>query len=244
MQVLCLVAMDKPVSVAPEDVRDEKVKVLRAIQPISDKDVVLGQYEGYLDDPTVNKGSKTPTYAAVVLRIKNERWDGVPFILKAGKALESRKAEIRVQFHDVPGDIFGCGRASRDEFVMRLQPSEAMYMKLTVKKPGLEMAATMSELDLSYRQRYTGVRIPEAYERLILDSINGDQQHFVRRDELRAAWEIFTPLLNRIDAGEVPLHAYAQGSRGPEQGDELAEQVGYRRTEGYCWIPPTLAEAE
>ncbi|CAI5478409.1 unnamed protein product [Closterium sp. Yama58-4] len=242
MQVLCLVAMEKPVSVQPEDIRDEKVKVLRAIQPIREDEVVLGQYEGYTDDPTVPNGSHTPTFASLVLRIKNERWDGVPFIMKAGKALESRKAEIRVQFHDVPGDIFGCGRNSRDEFVMRLQPSEAMYMKLTVKKPGLEMAATMSELDLSYSQRYAGVVIPEAYERLILDSINGDQQHFVRRDELKAAWEIFTPLLHRIDQGALPPHPYKQGSRGPDHADELAERVGYRRTEGYCWIPPTLAE--
>ncbi|CAI5527552.1 unnamed protein product [Closterium sp. Naga37s-1] len=242
MQVLCLVAMEKPVSVQPEDIRDEKVKVLRAIQPIREDEVVLGQYDGYTDDPTVPDGSHTPTFASLVLRIKNERWDGVPFIMKAGKALESRKAEIRVQFHDVPGDIFGCGRNSRDEFVMRLQPSEAMYMKLTVKKPGLEMAATMSELDLSYSQRYSGVVIPEAYERLILDSINGDQQHFVRRDELKAAWEIFTPLLHRIDQGALPPHPYKQGSRGPDHADELAERVGYRRTQGYCWIPPTLAE--
>ncbi|CAI7858014.1 unnamed protein product [Closterium sp. NIES-54] len=242
MQVLCLVAMEKPVSVQAEDIRDEKVKVLRAMQPIREDEVVLGQYDGYTDDPTVPDGSHTPTFASLVLRIKNERWDGVPFIMKAGKALESRKAEIRVQFHDVPGDIFGCGRSSRDEFVMRLQPSEAMYMKLTVKKPGLEMAATMSELDLSYSQRYSGVVIPEAYERLILDSINGDQQHFVRRDELKAAWEIFTPLLHRIDQGTLPLHPYKQGSRGPDHADELAERVGYRRTQGYCWIPPTLAE--
>ncbi|CAI7847974.1 unnamed protein product, partial [Closterium sp. NIES-53] len=242
MQVLCLVAMEKPVSVQAEDIRDEKVKVLRAMQPIREDEVVLGQYDGYTDDPTVPDGSHTPTFASLVLRIKNERWDGVPFIMKAGKALESRKAEIRVQFHDVPGDIFGCGRSSRDEFVMRLQPSEAMYMKLTVKKPGLEMAATMSELDLSYSQRYSGVVIPEAYERLILDSINGDQQHFVRRDELKAAWEIFTPLLHRIDQGALPLHPYKQGSRGPDHADELAERVGYRRTQGYCWIPPTLAE--
>ncbi|CAI5953727.1 unnamed protein product [Closterium sp. NIES-65] len=242
MQVLCLVAMEKPVSVQPEDIRDEKVKVLRAIQPIREDEVVLGQYDGYTDDPTVPDGSHTPTFASLVLRIKNERWDGVPFIMKAGKALESRKAEIRVQFHDVPGDIFGCGRNSRDEFVMRLQPSEAMYMKLTVKKPGLEMAATMSELDLSYSQRYSGVVIPEAYERLILDSINGDQQHFVRRDELKAAWEIFTPLLHRIDQGALPPLPYKQGSRGPDHADELAERVGYRRTQGYCWIPPTLAE--
>ncbi|CAK9227284.1 unnamed protein product [Sphagnum troendelagicum] len=241
LQVLCLVTMEKPVSLTPEHVRDEKVKVLRAVQPIRDEDVVLGQYEGYKDDPTVPKDSVTPTFASIILHINNERWDGVPFIMKAGKALDSRKAEIRVQFKDVPGDIFKCQKQGRNEFVMRLQPSEAMYMKLTVKQPGLDMKATQSELDLSYQQRYQDVVIPEAYERLILDTIRGDQQHFVRRDELRVAWEIFTPLLHRIDEGKLKAVPYEQGSRGPKEADELLNvRAGYVRTDGYIWIPPSL----
>ncbi|KAJ7974743.1 Glucose-6-phosphate 1-dehydrogenase [Quillaja saponaria] len=240
LQVLCLVAMEKPVSLKPEYIRDEKVKVLQSVLPINDDEVVLGQYEGYRDDPTVPDQSNTPTFATVVLRIHNERWEGVPFILKAGKALNSRKAEIRVQFKDVPGDIFKCKKQGRNEFVIRLQPSEAMYMKLTVKKPGLEMSTVQSELDLSYGQRYQGVTIPEAYERLILDTIRGDQQHFVRRDELKAAWEIFTPLLHRIDNGETKPLAYQPGSRGPAEADELLEKAGYVQTHGYIWIPPTL----
>ncbi|KAH8483830.1 hypothetical protein H0E87_028300 [Populus deltoides] len=235
LQVLCLVAMEKPVSLKPEHIRDEKVKVLQSVLPIKDEEVVLGQYEGYRDDPTVPDHSNTPTFATVVLRIHNERWEGVPFILKAGKALNSRKAEIRVQFKDVPGQKQG-----RNEFVIRLQPSEAMYMKLTVKQPGLEMSTVQSELDLSYKQRYQGVAIPEAYERLILDTIRGDQQHFVRRDELKAAWEIFTPLLHRIDDGEMKPLQYQPGSRGPVKADELLAKAGYVQTHGYIWIPPTL----
>ncbi|KAL8529415.1 hypothetical protein ACS0TY_006735 [Phlomoides rotata] len=132
LQVLCLVAMEKPVSMKPEHIRDEKVKVLQSVDPIKDEEVVLGQYEGYKDDETVPSESNTPTFATMILRIHNERWEGVPFILKAGKALNSRKAEIRVQFKDVPGDIFKCQKQGRNEFVIRLQPSEAMYMKLTV----------------------------------------------------------------------------------------------------------------
>ncbi|XP_062151555.1 glucose-6-phosphate 1-dehydrogenase, cytoplasmic isoform [Alnus glutinosa] len=240
LQVLCLVAMEKPVSLKPEHIRDEKVKVLQSVLPIKDEEVVLGQYEGYRDDPTVPDHSNTPTFATVVLRIHNERWEGVPFILKAGKALNSRKAEIRVQFKDVPGDIFKCQKQGRNEFVIRLQPSEAMYMKLTVKHPGLEMVAVQSELDLSYGQRYQGVTIPEAYERLILDTIRGDQQHFVRRDELKAAWEIFTPLLHRIDDGELKPLPYQPGSRGPAEADGLLAKAGYVQTHGYIWIPPTL----
>ncbi|PKA55507.1 Glucose-6-phosphate 1-dehydrogenase, cytoplasmic isoform [Apostasia shenzhenica] len=240
LQVFCLVAMEKPVSLKPEHIRDEKVKVLQSVQPIKLEDVVLGQYDGYKDDPTVSPNSNTPTFASVILRIHNERWEGVPFILKAGKALNSRKAEIRVQFKDVPGDIYKCQKQGRNEFVIRLQPLEAMYMKLTVKKPGLEMSTIQSELDLSYRQRYQDVVIPEAYERLILDTIRGDQQHFVRRDELKAAWEIFTPLLHEIDDGALKPLPYSSGSRGPAKADELLAKAGYVQTHGYIWIPPTL----
>lgn len=240
LQVFCLVAMEKPSSLKPERIRDEKVKVLQSVLPIKDEEVVLGQYDGYRDDPTVPDNSNTPTFATVVLRIHNERWEGVPFILKAGKALNSRKAEIRVQFKDVPGDIFKCQKQGRNEFVIRLQPKEAMYMKLTVKQPGLEMSTVQSELDLSYGQRYQGLTIPEAYERLILDTIRGDQQHFVRRDELKAAWEIFTPLLHGIDNGELKPTLYQPGSRGPEEADQLLERSGYVQTHGYIWIPPTL----
>ncbi|EFH53294.1 glucose-6-phosphate dehydrogenase 5 [Arabidopsis lyrata subsp. lyrata] len=238
--VLCLVAMEKPISLKPEHIRDEKVKVLQSVIPIKDEEVVLGQYEGYRDDPTVPNDSNTPTFATTILRIDNERWEGVPFILKAGKAMSSKKADIRIQFKDVPGDIFKCQNQGRNEFVIRLQPSEAMYMKLTVKQPGLEMQTVQSELDLSYKQRYQDVSIPEAYERLILDTIKGDQQHFVRRDELKAAWEIFTPLLHRIDKGEVKSIPYKQGSRGPAEADQLLKKAGYTQTHGYIWIPPTL----
>ncbi|KAL4581546.1 hypothetical protein LXL04_006069 [Taraxacum kok-saghyz] len=242
LQVLCLVAMEKPVSLNPEHIRDEKLKVLESMLPIIDEEVVIGQYEGYKDDSTIPKDSNTPTFATVVLRIHNERWDGVPFILKAGKSLNSKEAEIRVQFKDVPGDIFNASKkVGRNELVIRLQPSEAIYMKLTVKEPGLEMKTIQSELDLSYRQRYEDVVIPEAYERLILDTIHGDQQHFVRRDELKAAWEIFTPLLHKIDRKEIRSVSYKPGSRGPIEADKLAEMVGYVQTHGYRWKAPTLS---
>ncbi|CAN0924640.1 Glucose-6-phosphate 1-dehydrogenase, cytoplasmic isoform [Linum grandiflorum] len=240
LQVLCLVAMEKPVSLNSEHIRDEKVKVLHCVEPIKDEEVVLGQYDGYRDDPTVPEDSDTPTFASIVLRIHNERWEGVPFILKAGKAMGSKKADIRIQFKDVPGDIFKCKKQGRNEFVMRLQPSEAMYMKLAVKQPGLEMSTIQSELDLSYKQRYQDVTIPDAYELLILDTIRGDQQHFVRRDELKAAWTIFTPLLHRIDNGDLKPISYEHGSRGPAEADELLVRAGYVQTHGYRWIPPAM----
>ncbi|THU70807.1 hypothetical protein C4D60_Mb08t28890 [Musa balbisiana] len=219
LQVLCLVAMEKPVSLKPEHIRDEKVKVLQSVLPIKLEEVVLGQYEGYKDDSTVSDSSNTPTFATVILRIDNERWEGHNFHLL---------------------DLSMCKKQGRNELVIRLQPSEAMYMKLTVKKPGLEMSTIQSELDLSYGLRYQDVKIPEAYERLILDTIRGDQQHFVRRDELRVAWEIFTPLLHRIDAGQLEPISYKPGSRGPAEADELLAKAGYVQTHGYIWIPPTL----
>lgn len=245
-QLLALVAMECPVSNHPDDIRDEKCRVLRCIPPVEDRDCLLGQYTeghgqpGYLDDPTVPEGSKCPTYAACRLFINNERWAGVPFVLRAGKALNERSVVVRMQLHAHPVPLFGAAAAHnemRNEFVMRLQPGEAIYAKMVVKKPGLDMDTEMSELDLSYQERYSDVNIPDAYERLILDCIRGDQQHFVRRDELRAAWSIFTPLLHSIDRGEITPEPYPYGSRGPADQDRFLADSGYLRSVRYIWRP-------
>ncbi|CAN7989364.1 unnamed protein product, partial [Ixodes hexagonus] len=209
LQILSLVAMEKPVSTDAEDIRNEKVvKVLKCVPPITLSNVVLGQYVGkpngtgeerlgYLDDPTVPAGSRTATYATAVAYINNERWEGVPFILRCGKALNERKAEVRIQYKEVPGDIFG-GNSKRNELVLRVQPGEAIYVKLMAKKPGMAFDIEETELDLTYGSRYKA-RDTHAYERLILDVFYGSQVHFVRSDELAEAWRIFTPLLHQID---------------------------------------------
>ncbi|KAK9865125.1 hypothetical protein WJX84_006808 [Apatococcus fuscideae] len=243
LQVLALVAMEKPVSLGADDIRDEKVKVLRCISPVKGEDSILGQYvsngkdPGYLDDETTPKGSKTPTFAAVKLHIRNDRWEGVPFILKAGKALNERKVEIRLQMRPTVANLWHeeDPNALRNELVMRIQPDEAIYYKLAIKKPGLEYNPVMSELDLSYKSRFKETYIPDAYERLILDAIRGDQEHFVRRDELRAAWAIFTPLLHAIDDGKLEPVEYKHGSRGPPEADELIRDAGFVRNESYVW---------
>lgn len=244
LQIMALVTMEHPVSLHPDDIRDEKLKVLRCIPPITPADCVLGQYTagggqpGYLEDPTVPQGSKTPTFAVVKLHINNDRWAGVPVILKAGKALNERLCVVRVQLRPAAVPLYGNLDNQRNEFVIKFQPGEAIYAKMLVKKPGLDVSTEMSELDLSYGERYQEVHIPDAYERLILDAVRGDQQHFVRRDELRAAWAIFTPLLHAIDRGDITPEPYTAGSRGPASQDAFMAAAGYVRSEGYKWSKP------
>uniref|UniRef100_A0AAQ4PE37 Glucose-6-phosphate 1-dehydrogenase n=1 Tax=Gasterosteus aculeatus aculeatus TaxID=481459 RepID=A0AAQ4PE37_GASAC len=248
LQILCLVAMEKPASTSPDDVRDEKVKVLKCVAPVVGTDVVLGQYLGdpegegysklgYRDDPTVPEGSCTPTFATAVLYVQNERWDGVPFILRCGKALNERKAEVRLQFTDVPGDIFG-ERCQRNELVVRVQPDEAIYLKMMTKRPGIYFSPQETELDLTYRSRYKDVKLPDAYERLILDVFCGNQMHFVRSDELREAWRILTPLLHQVEGERTRPIPYTYGSRGPDEADDLMKRVGFHYEGTYKWVKP------
>merc|ERR1740129_2122851 len=181
---------------------------------------------------------RVPTFAQLVLHIDNPRWFGVPFIMKAGKALDERKAEIRVQFKDAPGvrRLFGGEDMHRNELVMTLQPNEAVYLKMNVKAPGMSSEHTQSELDLSYQERFKNVYNPDAYPRLILEALLGNQGNFVRSDELLNSWKLFTPLLDSLESGggREPL-PYPYGSRGPEAADQLAERVGFVHGSGHNW---------
>ncbi|KAI9866578.1 MAG: Glucose-6-phosphate 1-dehydrogenase [Trichoglossum hirsutum] len=234
LQVLTLLAMERPISFSAEDIRDEKVRVLRACPAVEPKNVIIGQYgkslsgdkPGYLDDDTVPKNSRCPTFCALVCYIKNERWDGVPFILKAGKALNEQKTEIRIQFKDVTSGIFK--DIPRNELVIRVQPNESVYIKMNSKLPGLSMDTVVTELDLTYRRRFSDLKIPEAYESLILDALKGDHSNFVRDDELDASWRIFTPLLHYLDDNKeiIPME-YPYGSRGPAVLDDFTSSYGY-----------------
>ncbi|KAF8592331.1 glucose-6-P dehydrogenase [Ramaria rubella] len=249
LQVLSILTMERPVSFSAEDIRDEKVKVLRAIPPIAREDALLGQYvsangkPGYLDDDTVPRNSVCPTYAALTLWINNPRWEGVPFILKAGKALNEAKVEIRVQFKDVTQGIFK--DIARNELVIRIQPSEAVYLKLNTKTPGLYTRVLPTEMDLTYKKRFSDTKIPEAYEALILDALKGDHSNFVRDDELDVAWKIFTPILHWIDGKNGPPPRpvpYPYGSRGPKEQEAFITKYGFRRTdESYVWPVTNLS---
>lgn len=236
VQVLCLLTMERPVSQEPEDIRDEKVKVLRAVRPINVEEVIIGQYvsaevkgekkPGYKEDDTIkDKKTQTPTFAAIPLYIDNDRWDGVPFILKAGKALDEPKVEIVLQFKPVPG-------ADRDhvqpnELVFRIQPNEAIFLRMNTKYPGLSDKVVQGDLDISYKDTFPNAVIPEAYESLILDCLKGDHSNFVRDDELDVAWKIFTPLLERIDEGALEVEDYPYGSEGPESVKKLMHSKGF-----------------
>ncbi|XP_066979755.1 glucose-6-phosphate 1-dehydrogenase-like [Macrobrachium rosenbergii] len=249
LQILCLVAMEKPCSTAADDIRDEKVKVLKCMQELTLDNVVLGQYvgdpegegeakDGYLDDPTVPAGSVTPTYALAVAHINNERWDGVPFILRCGKALNERKAEVRIQYRDVAGDVFH-GQSKRNELVIRVQPGEAIYCKVMTKTPGMSFGLEETELDLTYGDRYKGAKLPDAYERLILDVFCGSQMHFVRSDELAEAWRIFTPLLHKIEREKPNPIPYKYGSRGPAEADAKLAENNFKYYGSYKWTKPS-----
>jgi len=241
-QILTLVAMEAPVSLAAEDIRDEKVKVGRACSPVKLEDMVVGQYlgdksknvVGYLEDPGVKKGSLTPTFAMAVVHVNNSRWKGVPFILKCGKGLNERKAEIRIQFKDPPHPLFAEAVAPRNELVIRVQPNEAVYLKFNTKTPGLSSTLNQTELDLTYKSRFDA-RLPDAYERLLFDVLRGDHNLFVRADELEAAWKVFTPVLHKLEKDKIKPIPYSYGSRGPVEADLLVHKFGYKRAVDYSW---------
>lgn len=238
LQMLALLAMECPVSLAAEDIRDEKVKVLRSITPLTADDFVTGQYtahdansKGYLEDEGVPPESRTPTFAACALKINNPRWDGVPFFMRAGKALDERKTEIRIVFKSVPGGLFPViNGAEHNELVIRVQPDEAIYVKIVSKVPGLTSRMEEARLNLFYRNAWEESKdIPDAYERLILDVIQGEKSLFIRDDELDAAWKIFTPALLELDSENAKKpELYRYGSNGPSNMKELAEKYNVR----------------
>lgn len=227
LEILALIAMERPESTAEDDVADAKAAVLKSIRAISAGDIVLGQYgageyagrrhAGYTDEKHVAMHSLTPTYATAVLRIENERWHDVPFVITAGKGLNTRVSEVSILFKEIPENIFcgvpGCLPGNR--LIVRVQPDEAIHLRIVNKKPGLTMALAESDLNLSYQSAFSSV-IPDAYECLLLDVIEGDKGLFIRSDELSAAWDVFTPVLKEIEEKKIKPALYVFGSEGPD----------------------------
>ncbi len=246
LQLLCLLAMEPPLNLEADSVRDEKLKVLRALRPIAPHEVghvtVRGQYTqgavagravpGYLADLNEGanepRGSKTETFVALKAEIQNWRWAGVPFYLRSGKRLPEKVSEIVVQFRSTPFSVFERESQSLapNKLIIRLQPSEGMELELMTKNPeaaGLHLSPT--RLDISFEKTFH-TRYPDAYERLLMDSVRGNPTLFMRRDEVEAAWSWVEPIIDAWDASREPPRLYPAGSWGPTSAIALIERDG------------------
>ncbi len=236
VQLLCLTAMEPPSKFAPNAVRDEKVKVIEALEPVEPKDIARGQYrtekggDGYLDH-VGNPASRTESFIALKTHIGNWRWAGVPFYLRTGKRLRARESEIAVFFRDPPHTIFpNVGPLHGNVLVIRLQPDEGITLRTTIKEPG-QGGFRLSDvaLDMSFADALgDDSQSPDAYERLIMDVIRGDQTLFMRGDEAEAAWAWVDPIIHGWEErGDKPAK-YDQGSSGPEEALMLMHRDGRR----------------
>ncbi len=234
MQLLCLTAMEPPSHFDPNAVRDEKLKVLKALAPVSDKTladhVVRGQYSAGLDGPSYveeagDPNSRTECFIALKVEVDNWRWAGAPFYMRTGKRLSARHTEIAIRFKDAPHSIFGSGveRMKGNALVITLQPNEGIQLRLNIKDPGPGgMRIVSAPLDMSFAKDLgREVRMPDAYERLLMDVIRGDQTLFMRGDEVEAAWAWIDPIIKAAEAGALTPVPYAQGSEGPMESHIL-----------------------
>ncbi|MEN5277363.1 glucose-6-phosphate dehydrogenase [Brucella sp. TWI432] len=241
LQLLCLVAMEPPSSLEADAVHDEKVKVLRSLKPITSANVedvtVRGQYragasaggpvKGYLED-LGSDDSNTETFVALKAEINNWRWAGVPFYMRTGKRLASRVSEIVVTFKPIPYSIFGehAGKVVANQLVIRLQPDEGVKQWLMIKDPGPGgMRLRHVPLDMSFAESFNE-RNPDAYERLIMDVVRGNQTLFMRRDEVEAAWRWVDPILKGWEVNNQQVQGYTSGTWGPSSSIALIERDG------------------
>jgi glucose-6-phosphate 1-dehydrogenase len=235
LQLLCIVAMEPPVSLDPDAVRDEKLKVLRSLRPMSQADVardtVRGQYTagavegesavGYLQEDNVPEGSHTETFVALKAYINNWRWANVPFFLRTGKRMHERSSEIVVEFAAMPFALFpDAPRQQTNRLCIRLQPEEHVQLQMIAKEPGSGMRLRPVSLNLDLESAFSGRR-SEAYERLLIDVIRGRLTHFMRRDELEAAWTWVEPIMSGWTALAEKPKPYTAGSWGPAASSAL-----------------------
>jgi glucose-6-phosphate 1-dehydrogenase len=243
LQVLAMVAMEPPAVINADATRDEVVKVLQSLQPLSDKDVktnlVLGQYTesslrrdllpGYRDEQGVATDSRTETYIALKLHINNWRWNGVPFYVRTGKRLPTRVTEIVIHFHQTPHPVFGKS-APANKLIIRIQPDEGIVMNFGMKKPGAGFHAEEVSMDFRYED-LGDTKLLSAYERLLLDALNGDATLFARSDAVQACWKFVEPILDYQRQSHA-IYGYASGTWGPQESDEMM------RKDGRAWRYP------
>lgn len=237
MQLLCLIAMEPPYHFDPNAVRDEKLKVIRALEPLRPDDMVRGQYAARGDEPDYradaeNDDSTTESYIALRAHVQNWRWKGTPFYLRTGKKLRARASEIAVVFREPPHSIFDDAEGWREnQLVIRLQPNEGMDLKVMIKEPGPGgMRLVQVPLDMSFADALgaDGADIPDAYERLIMDVIRGNQTLFMRGDEVEAAWAWVDPAIAAWEDSGARPQVYDPGSSGPDDALALLHRDGRR----------------
>ncbi len=235
LSILTMVAMDDPTRFTAENLRNEKLKVLNSILTPTNKTaakcVAVGQYDGYHKEPGVPADSRTPTYGAVRLQVENRRWHGVPFYLRSGKGLAARYSEVMIQFRCPshllfplpPGQQLQCNRVT-----IVLQPNEGIQLNFQTKVPEVDgVSLQPRDLSFDYKEAYHEEALPEAYERLILDAIQGDASLFMRSDEIERAWEIVDPIIAATQRPEAPApETYPIGSQGPKCADALFPPEG------------------
>lgn len=235
LQLLCTVAMEPPVAMDADSIRTEKLKILKALRPLSAEDVrdhtVRGQYKagaingkavpGYHSEPDIDPESETETFVAIKAQIDNWRWAGVPFYLRTGKRMQEKLAEIVVTFKDLPHHIFPqAGMPAVNRLVFHLQPDDSIRLYIQAKKVGNSMAVQPTYLNLNFQDMLKGRRT-SAYERLLQDVIESRLTLFVHRDEQAAAWQWVEPIMNAWETDAVPLRRYSAGTWGPVQSNAL-----------------------
>ncbi|MCU0464890.1 MAG: glucose-6-phosphate dehydrogenase [Anaerolineae bacterium] len=231
LQLLTLVAMEPPNSLDADALRDEKVKILRAIHPILPEHTVRGQYANYTRAEGVADDSQTPTYAALQLYIDNWRWKGIPFYLRSGKALTRKQSEIIIEFNRPPVMMFKVSDESQftpNLLSIRIQPDEGIHLTIQAKEPDSAQKRRPVDLTFHYRSEFNG-GIPDSYERLLVDALNGDAALFIRSDEIEAAWSLMDPVLQAWEnpnSGAPALEIYPRGSWGPDGADALLARSG------------------
>ncbi|MCY4366313.1 MAG: glucose-6-phosphate dehydrogenase [Chloroflexi bacterium] len=238
LQLLTLVAMEPPHAFEAEALRNEKVKVLSAIRRIHAEDVgrhaIPGQYRSYRDETGVSPDSETATYAALRLHVDNWRWQGVPFYLRSGKALRSKSTEIIIQFRNPPHMLFPLAEDEdipANTLAIFVQPDEGFQLEFQTKTPEAGLQMRKAELEFHYHEAFSGQAIPDAYERLLLDALNGDASLFTRADEIEQAWGIVDPIIAGLDLPQAPRpYYYSEGSWGPVEADR------FLGSDGRAWL--------
>jgi len=232
LQLLTLIAMEPPALYEADALRNEKVKVLSAIRAPSEKDLaqltVRAQYEGYLDEPDVNKKSSTATYAALQLFVDNWRWQGVPFYLRSGKNLKDKISDVIIQFRRPPHQLFGAKAGiTTNHLSIHVQPDEGLHLSFAAKTPDKGMAMQPVDMEFHYKTSFKEAAIPEAYERLLLDALNGEAALFSRSDEIEYAWKIIDAIHAGWNSAQAPpMLSYKAGSWGPEAADAMLARDG------------------